>query len=160
MKKTITLHKQKTLKQNNQINCETIYDPDSQNTMLYQLYLDNDFNEKDLLSKEITKKLQGYKQQDSKHNIYSKYHFITKESTIQRLVESKLSCFYCNTNLMLFYKECKQDNQWTLDRIDNSMGHNTNNVVISCLECNLKRRNTDLKKFLYTKQLSIKKIDV
>ena len=61
---------------------------------------------------------------------------------------------------MLFYKECKQDNQWTLDRIDNSMGHNTNNVVISCLECNLKRRNTDLKKFLYTKQLSIKKIDV
>ena len=126
----------------------------------YEIYVGSSSNEKDLLSKEITKKLQGYKQQDSKHNIYSKYHFITKESTIQRLVESKLSCFYCNTNLMLFYKECKQSNQWTLDRIDNSMGHNSNNVVISCLECNLKRRNTDLKKFLYTKQLSIKKIDL
>ena len=60
---------------------------------------------------------------------------------------------------MLFYKESKQDNQWTLDRIDNSMGHNTNNVVISCLECNLKRRNTDLDKFKYTKQLHIKKLD-
>ena len=138
---------------------ENIYLPDKQNTMLYQLYLDNPFNEKELLVKQLTKKLQGYKQQDSKHNIYSKYHFISMNTTIQRLVECKLSCFYCNTKLMLFYKECKQLNQWTLDRIDNSMGHNSNNVVISCLECNLKRRNTDLNKFLYSKQLSIKKID-
>ena len=138
---------------------ETFYLPENQNTMLYQLYLDNSFKEKPLLIKELTKKLQGYKQQDSKHNIYSKHHFIKLNTTIQRLVEAKLSCFYCNTKLMLFYKECKQLNQWTLDRIDNSMGHNSNNVVISCLECNLKRRNTDLNKFLYTKQLSIKKID-
>lgn len=138
---------------------ENIYLPDKQNTMLYQLYLDNPFNEKQFLVKEITKKLQGYKQQDSKHNIYSKYHFISMNNTIQRLVECKLSCFYCKTKLMLFYKEFKQPNQWTLDRIDNSMGHNSNNVVISCLECNLKRRNTDLNKFLYSKQLSIKKID-
>lgn len=138
---------------------EQFYLPENQNTMLYQLYLDNPFKEKQLLIKELTKKLQGYKQQDSKHNIYSKHHFITMNTTIQRLVESKLSCLYCNTKLMLFYKECKQINQWTLDRIDNSMGHNSNNVVISCLECNLKRRNTDLNKFLYSKQLSIKKID-
>ena len=57
----------------------------------------------------------------------------------------------------IFY-ECKQNNQWTLDRIDNSMGHNTNNVVISCLECNLKRRDTEMNKFKFTKQLNIKKI--
>ncbi len=138
---------------------EELYLPENQNTMLYQLYLDNPFKEKQFLIKELTKKIQGYKQQDSKHNIYSKYHFIAMNTTIQRLVESKLSCFYCKTKLMLFYKECKQLNQWTLDRIDNSMGHNTNNVVISCLECNLKRRNTDLNKFLYSKQLSIKKIN-
>ena len=78
---------------------------------------------------------------------------------IQRLVESKLTCFYCKTNLMLFYKESKQPNQWTLDRIDNSMGHNYNNLVIACLECNLKRRNIDLNKFLYTKQLSITRLE-
>ena len=60
---------------------------------------------------------------------------------------------------MLFYKECKQANQWSLDRIDNTMGHNSNNVVISCLECNLKRLNTELEKFKYTKQLHIKKTD-
>ena len=138
---------------------EQIYLPEKQNTMLYQLYLDNPFKEKQPLIKELTKKLQGYKQQDSKHNIYSKHHFISINTTIQRLVECKLLCFYCKTKLMLFYKECKQQNQWTLDRIDNSMGHNSNNIVISCLECNLKRRNTDLNKFLYSKQLSIKKID-
>ena len=91
--------------------------------------------------------------------IYSKHHFIHIDTTVQRLVESKLKCLYCEQKLMLFYKESKQDNQWTLDRIDNSMGHNTNNVVISCLECNLKRRNTDLDKFKYTKQLHIKKLD-
>ena len=60
---------------------------------------------------------------------------------------------------MLFYKESKQPNQWTLDRIDNSMGHNYNNLVIACLECNLKRRNIDLNKFLYTKQLSITRLE-
>jgi hypothetical protein len=138
---------------------ETLYCPNKQNSMLYQLYLEEHFDEKNELLKEITKKLQGYKQQDKKHSIYSKQHFICKDTTIQRLVECKLICFYCKTKLMLFYKESKQPNQWTLDRIDNSMGHNHNNIVISCLDCNLKRRTTDLHKFLYTKQLSITRLD-
>ena len=137
---------------------ENIYLPDKQNTMLYQLYLDNPFNEKELLVKQLTKKLQGYKQQDSKHNIYSKYHFISMNTTIQRLVECKLSCFYCNTKLMLFYKECKQLNQWTLDRIDNSICHNNNNTVICCLKCNLERRIQNSNNFKFTKQLKIKKL--
>ena len=49
--------------------------------------------------------------------------------------------------------------QWTLDRIDNTMGHNTNNVLISCLACNLKRRNRTVEKFLFTKQLTIIKAE-
>lgn len=156
--KRVRVKEPKLQKQTNTLD-ETYYDQDTQNKMLYQLYLNDEFNEKDILLQAITKKLQGYKQQDSKHLIYSKHHFIHIDTTIQRLVESKLQCLYCNQNLMLFYKECKQDNQWTLDRIDNTMGHNSNNVVISCLDCNLKRGNTDLEKFKYTKQLTIKKLE-
>ena len=48
--------------------------------------------------------------------------------------------------------------QWSLDRIDNDIGHYKENVVISCLECNLKRRKTNADAFLFTKQLRIKKI--
>lgn len=156
--KRVRLKEPRLQKQTNTLD-ESYYDVQNQQSMLYQLYLNDEFNEKNHLLQAISKKLHGYKQQDSKHMIYSKHHFIPIDTVIQRLVESKLNCFYCKQQLMLFYKECKQDNQWSLDRIDNSMGHNTNNVVISCLECNLKRRNTDLEKFKYTKQLHIKKME-
>jgi len=156
--KRVRLKEPRLQKQTNTLD-ESCYDEQKQHNMLCQLYLNDEFDEKNVLLQAITKKLQGYKQQDSKHMIYSKHHFIPIDTTVQRLVESKLKCLYCEQKLMLFYKECKQDNQWTLDRIDNSMGHNTNNVVISCLECNLKRRDTDMNKFKFTKQLNIKKIE-
>ena len=76
---------------------------------------------------------------------------------VQKLVESKLKCYYCKSEMTLIYEKVRQMNQWTLDRIDNSLGHNGDNVLISCLECNLKRRNTSKDKFLFTKQLNIKK---
>ena len=47
--------------------------------------------------------------------------------------------------------------QWTLDRIDNDDNHNKDNVVIACLDCNLKRRRRDADKFYFTKNLTIKK---
>ena len=43
--------------------------------------------------------------------------------------------------------------QWTLDRVDNALGHNVDNVVVSCLECNLKRRLTHKKRFDLGKQI-------
>ena len=90
--------------------------------------------------------------------IYVKEKFITFDKLIQKLVESKLNCFYCRCSCYLIYDTVRQMNQWTLDRIDNECGHNNNNVVISCLKCNLERRNTNKDKFLFTKQLKIKKI--
>ena len=50
--------------------------------------------------------------------------------------------------------------QWSLDRIDNNIGHNVGNLVIACLECNLKRRRRTDEKFLFTKQLNIVKREV
>ena len=44
-----------------------------------------------------------------------------------------------------------------LDRINNDLGHNKDNVKIACLGCNLKRRRLNMDKFLFTKQLKIQK---
>lgn len=45
--------------------------------------------------------------------------------------------------------------QWTLDRIDNDIGHYSDNVVIACLSCNLHRKTMYHERFLFTKQLNI-----
>ncbi len=49
--------------------------------------------------------------------------------------------------------------QWSLDRINNDLGHSCENVFISCLECNLKKRTKNSDSFLFTKQLKINKMD-
>ena len=67
----------------------------------------------------------------------------------------KLICYYCNQSTLLLYENVREKKQWTLDRIDNDIGHNENNVVIACLECNLRRRRTNTSAFLFTKQLTI-----
>jgi hypothetical protein len=108
------------------------------------------------MEKAILKKLRGYKAQDDKFNIYSDYYFIKPEQVLQKLTECDYTCYYCKQRVKTEYT-CRDKGQWTLDRIDNTMGHNTSNVLISCLQCNLKRRNRPVHKFLFTKQLVIQK---
>ncbi len=126
--------------------------------LINKLYLGIEINNINIIIKELKKKINGYKAQDDKKMIYTKEKFVTFDKLVQKLVESKLTCFYCRCPCYLIYDNVRQMNQWTLDRIDNEYGHNTNNVVMSCLKCNLERRNIDKNKFLFTKQLKIKKI--
>ena len=130
---------------------------DNQSYLVNSLYLDQDIKNKDYLRKIITKKLSGYKQQDIRNNIYGEKFFIAFESTVEKLVECKMRCLYCNEKIRLIYEEIKDDTQWTLDRINNDLGHNYDNVVISCLKCNIKRRNINHDKFKFTKKLNIVK---
>ena len=106
----------------------------------------------------IVKKLRGYKSQDNKHGIFSEYHCIKPNEVLHKLNECNYTCLYCSIPIKTQYT-VRDPEQWTLDRIDNTMGHNTYNVVISCLSCNLKRRNRTVQNFLYTKQMIIKKMD-
>jgi hypothetical protein len=106
----------------------------------------------------LSKKLQGYKSQDKKFEIYSEYHFIKPDEVTQKLQECNNTCYYCKESVCLQYV-ARDPKQWTLDRIDNRIGHNTSNVLISCLACNLKRRNRTVEKFLFTKQLKIIKMN-
>ena len=57
--------------------------------------------------------------------------------------------------MKLFYKKVRDMEQWTLDRIDNNLPHQDDNVIVSCLKCNLQRRQQNKDKFLFTKQLKI-----
>ena len=104
----------------------------------------------------ILKKLSGYKQQDKKNEIFSDYHFVTADQVTELLEACKYTCHYCTLPVKMEYT-AREGSQWTLDRIDNLMGHNHGNVLISCLSCNLQRRNRSVKKFVSTKQLVVKK---
>ena len=46
----------------------------------------------------------------------------------------------------------------SLDRIDNSIGHNKENVVIACLQCNVGRKTMHQGRYAFTKQLVITKL--
>lgn len=121
------------------------------------IYLDIEEKNINFLISDLKKKISGYKSQDVRKNVLLPLKFITYEVLIQKLVESKLKCYYCLNQMALIYENVRQMNQWTLDRIDNNLGHNSDNVLISCLECNLKRKDMNKDKFLFTKQLKIKK---
>ena len=105
--------------------------------------------------KGLAKKLSGYRQQDRKFAIYSEPHFV-KAADVEKLLENK-KCYYCAEDMLLEYP-ARHPKQWTLDRIDNTMGHNTGNVLACCLACNLQRRNRSVAKFLFTKTLSLVKL--
>jgi len=129
----------------------------------YQLTLVNNINSKiednskicKTVVQEITKKIYGYKQQDILKKKYNCDNFITFDNVITDLVKSNLTCYYCNCDIYVLYDISREAKQWSVDRINNSLGHNKDNYFITCLECNLKRRCTRDDKFFFTKQMKI-----
>lgn len=107
--------------------------------------------------KEIERKLSGYKQQDAKKQ---RQFGITYEQTVYKMEQQKLKCRYCLQEMLLKYESCRERElrQWTLDRLDNELGHTDANCHLACLKCNLQRRRTSDAAFTFTKQLVIKKI--
>lgn len=108
-----------------------------------------------IITQQINKKISSYKQQDILKKVFNNQEFISFNFIIQKLIDCNLKCFYCNCNMFILYEMVRENKQWTVDRINNDLGHNNNNIVIACLECNLKRRNKTKDSFLFTKQLKI-----
>jgi hypothetical protein len=145
-------------KRNQTIHLDDIYlDYNCQIEMINQLYLMDSCKEDVLLKREIDKKINGYKKQDINKKIFDDSLLISLPDVIEKLVSSKLICVYCKCNVLLLYKDVRDEKQWTLDRIDNDKCHSNSNTMISCLKCNLQRRTRDMEKFKFTKQLKIKK---
>jgi hypothetical protein len=108
-----------------------------------------------LIKTEIDHKISAYKQQDLVKKVFIPDEFITFDYVKQMILGCKLSCHYCKGSMLILYENVREMNQWSLDRINNCLGHNVGNVVISCLKCNLNRRNLNSDKFLFTKQMTI-----
>ncbi len=129
----------------------------SQVELLNKLYLNEDYPGISFMKKEVKRKIASYKNQDVKKNKYNKEKLITYEECLTKLVISKLKCYYCKKNCLIYYENKLEENQWTLDRLDNSIGHEEKNVVVCCYKCNIKRGRLDDEKFKFTKQLRVVK---
>jgi len=125
--------------------------------MLNKLYTGCDFSLKSLLEKELEKKINGYKAQDIKKEIYDANLLINLSDTIEKLISSRMRCYYCKCAVYLLYKNVREPTQWSLDRTDNDKCHSKDNTVIACLKCNLQRRVISADKFTFTKSLKINK---
>jgi hypothetical protein len=134
------------------------FDEKLQLNYVKNLFFSQEFELQDVIKRELTSKLSGYKQQDIKKDKYDITKFITFDQLVELLITSKMKCKYCLKTVFLLYEKQREKVQWTLDRIDNDDGHNNENVIVACLECNLRRRRMDADKFLFTKQLNLVKL--
>ena len=103
----------------------------------------------------IKSKICSYKNQDIKKNRIELDKLITYGETLDLLSSSGLRCHYCADEVFILYEKVRENKQWSLDRINNDIGHNSGNLVIACLECNLKRRRTNKDSFMFTKNMVI-----
>ena len=117
-------------------------------TLLYEKSINTNID----FELEIRKKISAYKNQDKLHNKYDKAQHITYEQTIQKLYDSKLKCYYCNNDMLILYNKKREGLQWTLERLNNNIGHYNSNTCISCLKCNLQRRTDNHEYFKNGKQ--------
>jgi hypothetical protein len=152
------VHKRKTI-QNTNINMLE-YSHELQKKVLANLMIVRETSNKEtLFLKEIRNKISSYKQQDIGKKILEESQFVTLEHVIDLLQTCQLVCCYCSEKMYILYENVRENNQWTLDRIDNDKGHNQGNVVIACLKCNLKRRKISKDAFMFTKNMKIIKQD-
>jgi hypothetical protein len=109
------------------------------------------------IHRQINYKIHSYRSQDLKKSLYDESRFVDYTYVMELLREKRLLCFYCRESTTLMYDTVRDGKQWTLDRMDNSMGHNRGNVEIACLTCNLRRRTMYHERYVFTKQLNVVK---
>ena len=112
----------------------------------------------DIVSRELRKKISSYKSQDRRKNIYNDDEFIDFDFVINLFKETQLRCYYCDKQVFVIYDNVRECKQWTIERIDNRLGHNKGNSVMSCLDCNLRRRTMYHERYIMTKKLSLVKL--
>ena len=108
-----------------------------------------------MLTSHVKTKICSYKQQDILKNKFEEEKLVKFEEVIQLLQKCEMKCHYCSEQIFILYEIVREMKQWTLDRVNNNIGHNSGNLVIACLECNLKRRRTNKDAFMFTKNMVI-----
>ena len=127
---------------------------EEQISVVNKLYMDvRPLENSEIFIKELEKKINGYKQQDVEKKLYEKDKFITMEHVLSKLKGCKLECYYCQKKCYIIYNEVLSKTQWTVDRVDNNYGHNNDNIVIACLDCNIRRGTMNSDRFKLGKQM-------
>ena len=109
------------------------------------------------ITRHINTKVSSYQMQDKLKKRELTDQFVKRKDIITMLKDCNLTCHYCLEHVFIVYKNNQEMLQWTLDRLDNSISHTKENVVISCLKCNLKKGRKNEDDFIFTKQLTITK---
>jgi len=163
MKKVINLEKIQQrrciVEQNETYSALTTLTYKGELTLLHQLYLNKPVDRDKCMKRHIQQKINGYRSQDIKKNRLNVETLVTYEQCIEKMVISKLTCFYCTKKMRICYENVRDPLQWTLDRINNNIGHSDDNVCICCLKCNLQRRVKNSNDFKFTKQMKLVKLD-
>ena len=107
--------------------------------------------------RDLRKKHSSYKSQDKQHHKFDDQQHITLEQLIDKLVDCQLLCYYCQKPVSLVYHQRKDPRQWTLERLNNNLGHYTENTCIACLQCNLGRRTDNHEYYKKGKTMILKK---
>ena len=107
-----------------------------------------------IIAQHIRTKICGYAAQDRLKNLFSVNEFVKFQDVLDLFKTSELNCYYCKGKTMALYEYVREPKQWTLERLDNSRGHNRDNVVLACLQCNLRRRTMASERYVKTKEMS------
>ena len=107
-----------------------------------------------IIAQHIRTKICGYAAQDRLKNLFSENEFVNFQDVLDLFKTSELNCYYCKEKTMALYEYVREPKQWTLERLDNSRGHNRDNVVLACLQCNLRRRTMASERYVKTKEMS------
>ena len=130
---------------------------------LIKLVQENDYkyttSENKLIIQQLERKISGYKQQDIDKKKFNADKIVKIHHIIKSLIECDMKCYYCDCEMYLLYEVVREHKQWTVDRINNDLGHDYDNYVLACLECNLKRRRRTKDAYFFTKNLSVVKND-
>jgi hypothetical protein len=104
----------------------------------------------------ITNWIGGSREADKKHNRYDPVKFIDKCFLEGLVDDSDKKCVYCRCEMHFLERD---KNLCTIERIDNELGHNKDNVTLACFGCNTERNNFHtFEEFISIKQLQISEV--
>ena len=92
----------------------------------------------------ILHKIYGYKYQDKRSDRkITEEEYVSVNDVKKMLYKQENKCYVCGDNVITEQWRSNCLYQFTLDRIDNNLSHNKNNVLICCYYCNCYGYNND-----------------
>jgi hypothetical protein len=95
---------------------------------------------------ELRAKRRGYQEQDKKRD-WNPARVLVENEIAEKMLIQKQKCFHCGVGVHVLYRDRYDPLQWSIDRLDNDKGHTRDNVVVSCMRCNLRRGRLSIQRF-------------